>query len=103
MVLAEGPSPAGLTAAFDPPQPMLLYRRLLPRNYCRLAPTIAGQPRRGAELVRVRQTSNNAVTVWRVRSGRCTRRQRSQAPARVTTATYTESSSWTGANSLPSK
>jgi hypothetical protein len=48
MVLAEGPSPAGLTAAFDPPQPMLLYRRLLPRNYCRLAPTIAGQPRRGA-------------------------------------------------------
>lgn len=49
MVLAEGPSPAGLTAAFDPPQPMLLYRRLLPRNYCRLAPTIAGQPRRGAE------------------------------------------------------
>lgn len=70
MVLAEGPSPAGLTAAFDPPQPMLLYRRLLPRNYCRLAPTIAGQPRRGAELVRVGKpvrtsAGYNAVTVWR--------------------------------------
>ena len=58
MVLAEGPSPAGLTAAFDPPQPMLLYRRLLPRNYCRLAPTIAGQPRRGARTGPRRQTSH---------------------------------------------
>ena len=34
MVLADGSSLAGPTAAFDPPQPMLLYG--WSANYCRL-------------------------------------------------------------------